>query len=191
MDEIIEKEATFIDNLGYLHTVEIEYSPNDYINITSYLENRPSGYMHISINSNNRLFLNTIYCYDEFRGRGIATKINDLAMFLLKDFDGYILRGIYNPTQLSTDRNNQEDNFEELDKRAKAFYKSCGYDIITLEEYYQNPEIYPELNIEQDFKYDEKVADCIVLKRITKLNSYNFMEIEGDYVDIKKSKRTR
>ena len=52
------------------------------------------GYMNIFFQANKRLFLSEIYCYDEYRSLGIATIISELSDYILRDYKGYILRGV-------------------------------------------------------------------------------------------------
>lgn len=161
--DLNETTTTFTDSLGYEHEVEIEYSPDEFLNITSYYGNRPSGYIHITINSNKGLFLNAIYCYEEFRGRGIASKLNSLAMLLLKKYKNHIIHRIYNPTSLSTDRNKENAiTYEELDQRARAFYKSNGYNIIDYGDIQKYPYLNTDINLFDELDIDGKTRSIVI-----------------------------
>ena len=153
--DLNETTTTFTDSLGYEHEVEIEYSPDEFLNITSYYGNRPSGYIHITINS--------IYCYEEFRGRGIASKLNSLAMLLLKKYKNHIIHGIYNPTSLSTDRSKENAiTYEELDQRARAFYKSNGYNIIDYGDIQKYPYLNTDINLFDELNIDGKTRSSVI-----------------------------
>lgn len=92
--------------------------------------------MNIFFHPNKRFYLDTIYCYDQFRQSGIATLISELADYILKDYNEYVIRGVYEPGQLSTDRyNNIERSKEELEIAARQFYEKAGYMIIKYYEY--------------------------------------------------------
>ena len=181
MAVLIEKYAQFVDNKGQKQQVKILINDGIFIGIDTYDDNNNhTGYMRIFFHPNNRLYLDSIYCYDEFRGSGIANYISDLADFILNEYIGYTIRGVYEPTQLSTDReNNIERNIEDLDNRAKAFYKKAGYEIIGYEDYINNRSKYPNIN-EDDFYLGEGGPATIVAKTLKEKN-HQFV-IENDAI---------
>ena len=131
--------------------------------------------MNIFFHPNKKLYLDTIYCYDQFRKSGIATLISELADYILREYNGYVIRGVYEPGQLSTDReNNIERSKEELEIAARKFYKKAGYIIIEYEEYLKDKSKYPFL-INEDFYIDEEGATTIVAKQI-KQREYPYYE---------------
>lgn len=184
MTEIEERRAMFIDNIGKVHIAVIRTNPTLFIDISTYsVLYEPTGYMQLWFHPNSRIFLDTVYCYDKYRSRGIASKISDLADYLLRDYIGYIIRGCYEPKQLSTDRqNNIYRDQQELNLRASEFYKKCGYQIVSLKEFLDNPYLYPELNKEDDFQLGEECVSFIVEKKIVPMERYPFFEIDGMYV---------
>lgn len=134
--------------------------------------------MNIFFHPNKKLYLDTIYCYDQFRKSGIATLISELADYILREYNGYVIRGVYEPGQLSTDReNNIERSKEELEIAARKFYKKAGYIIIEYEEYLKDKSKYPFL-INEDFYIDEEGATTIVAKQI-KQREYPYYEENG------------
>lgn len=167
MAEIEERRAMFIDNIGEVHIAVIRTNPSLFIDIKTYSEkNEPTGYMQLWFHPNKRIFLDTVYCYDKYRSRGIASKISNLADFLLRDYIGYIIKGAYEPRQLATDRqNNIYRSQEELNLRASKFYKKCGYQIVSLKEFLDKPHLYPELNKKDDFQFGEELVNFIVKKK--------------------------
>ena len=162
-----EKKAYFIDNNGNMHYTTILIKDNSYILMSTYNENNiPTGYMNIYFHPDNRLFLDTIYCYDEFRCLGIASRISELADYLFKDYIGYVIRGVYEPGQLSTDReNNIFRSKSELDKAARRFYKKNGYSVIDYQEYLRNIDKYKYITL-NDFILGEEKSLIIVAKLI-------------------------
>lgn len=184
MVEIEEKRAVFVDNIGKVHVALLRINPELFVDIRTYSdENEPTGYMRLWFHPNNRIFLDTVYCYDKYRSRGIASKISDLADFLLQEYIGYVIRGVYEPKQLSTDRkNNIYRDQQELNLRASEFYKKCGYQIVSLKDFLDEPYLYPELNKLDDFQLGEKLADFIVEKKIIPMEKYQFCEMDEIYV---------
>ena len=69
--------------------------------------------MNIYFHPNKRFFLDTIYCYDTFRGRKIASNLNEIADYIMQKYQGYKIRGVYEPGQLSTDRINNIIRIDE------------------------------------------------------------------------------
>lgn len=171
------KSAIFWDKVGELQHVIIMYHPGVLLEMDCYNENGEStGYMRLHFHPNNRLYLDVIYCYDKFRGRGIATQLSNLADYFLQGYSGYIIRGVYMPGQLSTDRQNRIDrSFEELDMRASCFYRKNGYEIVSLEEYYCDPSRYSNIDIENDFRLGEELARKIVIKQVEFKDKCSFL----------------
>ena len=163
------------NNEYYIATI---YSNNYVLSIEVYDKNlERAGYILIDSNHGNKLFLSAIYTYDKFRGNGIASKLSSLTDYVLRDYEETLLRGVYTPTQLSTDReNNIERPKHELEARASAFYTSNGYTILNHDEYSLNPDKYPEIS-EDDFWLGEEPSDTIVYKTISKLPKSNYRQI--------------
>lgn len=173
---IVEKQAYFYDNKNNKQYASILINEDRFIGINTFDEdNNPTGYIHVCFHPNNRLFLDTIYCYDQYRRLGIATIISELADYLLKDYTGYIIRGVYKPGQLSTDReNNIERSIEELETSARKFYEKNGYSIIKREDFLNNNENYNYIK-ESDFNLGEDSSNVIVAKIIQE-KEYPFIE---------------
>ena len=176
---IIEKQAFFMDYNNQEQYAEIRISEGVYIGIRTFdLNNNPTGYMSIFFHPNKRLYLDTIYCYDQFRKSGIATLISELADYILKDYNEYVIRGVYEPGQLSTDReNNIKRSKEELDIAARKFYAKNEYEVVEYENYHDNKDKYPFLT-DKDFYLGEGGATTIVTKQIIK-KDYSFYEENG------------
>lgn len=181
MEQQNNKKAIFLDNNGNVQTAIINYVPNKILHIRVFNENQnQTGYIDLYFHHNNRIFLDVIYCYDEFRGNGVARKMNDIVDYILRDYEGYIIRGVYEPSQLSTDRENKiVRDQDELNIRAKSFYESCGYSIINFQDFLTNSSNYPNINIRDDFQLGEEIAENIVVKIIKPKENYNFNEIDG------------
>ena len=172
--------AVFRDSKGSFNIADI-YINDVVINIdTRNMENQETGYMHLFFHPEKRFFLDEIYCYDQFRGRSIASNISQLSDFLLKNYNGHIIRGVYKPGQLSIDRlNNIVRDKKELENRADSFYYLNGYTKITLEEFRKCPEKYPKLTERLDFELGEETARCIVVKEVKQKEKYPFEIING------------
>lgn len=187
---IIEKEVYFIDYKGNEQYAKIKFNDGVFLDIHTFNQNNTcTGYMRIYFHPNNRLYLDVVYCYDEFRGMGVATFISELADYVLSCYTGYIIRGVYEPGQLSTDRENKIERSDEyLDLNARKFYSRAGYEIINYEDYCNNKDKYLYLTNE-DFILGEDGPTTIVAKPII-LKEYPFYEENGiiyhnDYKKIK------
>lgn len=174
------RTAIFRDNYGDFYIIKIHFIPNVLLALKCQnLKGEDAGYMNIYVHENNRLYLDVIYCYDKFRKRGIASNINELADYILQIYDGYLLRGEYEPSQLSTDRENQiTRDADELRLSANNFYISNGYSIIGYEDYKNNPDKFESIN-QEDFQLCEELAEYIVAKRIRQKHKYPFIIKNG------------
>ena len=173
----MEKSAFIMDNtLGLLQAI-IQNDGKD-VSIRLFSANYELlGYINLHIQENNRIFLSEIYCYDDYRSLGLASKLSELADYVLKDYKNYMIRGIYYPTQMSSDINKTK-SYEELDDRAKSFYEKNGYTILTYEDYVNNKDKYSLIDEKLDFKVNEKKVTEIVYK-IIKDKQHNYFENDG------------
>lgn len=181
MESLNNKKAIFLDKVGNVQTAIISSVIEKFINIKVYnQEEVETGYMNFYFHPNKRIYLDTIYCYDKFRGCGIAKGMSELADYLLQEYNNYIIRGVYSPSQLSTDReNNIMRSNIDLDIRARHFYKSCGYQIVSYQEYLMCPNNYPEITIRDDFQLGEEIVDKIIVKKVVLRPTYLFTEIDN------------
>lgn len=140
--------------------------------------------MHIYFHPNMRFFLDTIYCYDAFRGRKIASNLSEIADYIMQKYQGYKIRGVYEPGQLSTDRtNNIIRDKGELENRADNFYQSMGYKKINYKDFREHPERYSGINEDLDFQLGEEIPETIIVKTITPKQQYPFKVISGVLVN--------
>lgn len=167
-NSLIKDVAVFLDSKNEIHMASIRIIPNVIIEVVSYNDKfERTGYMTVCFNENNRFFLSGVYCYDEYRGRNVAGNLSKIMDYMLRDYPGYIIRGVYNPTQMSTDRlNHIERPKEELEKRADNFYASAGYTKIYYKDYKANPDKYPDIDEYDEFQRGEGLAKCIIVKKI-------------------------
>lgn len=150
------------------------------------------GYMNIYFHHNKRFFLDTIYCYDTFRGRKIASNLSEIADYIMQKYQGYKIRGVYEPGQLSTDRiNNITRDMAELKKRADNFYQSMGYKKIEYKDFKKHPEKYTEIDETLDFQLGEEIPDTIIVKDVTTKQQYPFKIINGVLVNKNALKREK
>lgn len=162
-----EKQAYFKGTNNYIYNVEIRKEKGNYLIINAYdKKGNEVGYMYIYKHPDNRLYLDVIYCYDKYRNNNIASSLLELADYLLKDYKGSIIRGIYMPGQLSTDKSlcNKKDS-NEIDIITKKFYQKNGYQVIDYNNYVSNVKKYPNLE-ENDFYLDDDEPSTIVAKSI-------------------------
>lgn len=177
MDEDVVNIGLFQDKKDDIGIIIDKRFNNHIINLEAYtLNGNNIAYMDIMTNytEEHRFHLGGIYCYDKFRGRGIATYLSEFADYILKDYTDYIINGYYFPTQMSTDRINAPKKQEELDLRALAFYKKNGYIIITQKEYEENPYLYPKLIKDIDFPNNEYISNTRIFKRIIPSQDYKY-----------------
>lgn len=181
----VENIAFFQDKNNHINIVVARISPNQAIILKSYNEElQETGYVNAYFHPNNRIFLDTIYCYDEYRGINIASKLSQLLDFFLKDYEGYIIRGVYEPSQLSTDRErNVYCSQEELEKRADNFYYKNEYLKLSYDDFIHNQSSYSFINEWDDFQLGEELANCIIIKKIQKNKSLSFKKIDGLIVE--------
>ena len=181
MAEQKTKKAIFLDNKSNIQYSIIYEVPGVALIIDTFdLNDNKTGYMKLYFNPNNRIYLDVIYCYDAFRNNGIATKMSELADYLLKEQTNAIIRGVLQPSNLSTDReNNLPFIQEELDLKTRNFYTSNGYSIISYEDYLTNPNKYPGIDVVNDFQLGEAIFQNIVVKMVEPKEKYSFQEING------------
>ena len=175
-DIFVFKDKKDTLHIAYLRKIKSMFSIHSYL-----LTGQATGYINVYVNPNNRLYLATVYTYQDFRGKGVATNLNDILNYALQDYVGYVIRGNYNPTQLSTDRDyNRQVSEEELDKRARTFYKSVGFEVLRVEDYSKDPAAYPQYSHVDDFILGEDgVSKEIVVKVVKEEEKLPFINIEG------------
>ncbi len=140
--------------------------------------------MNIYFHPNMRFFLDTIYCYDAFRGRKIASNLSEIADYIMQKYQGYKIRGVYEPGQLSTDRiNNISADKGELEKRADNFYQSMGYKKIDYKDFRKHPERYVGIDEKLDFQLGEEIPNTIIVKDVMPKQQYPFRIIGGVLVN--------
>ena len=140
--------------------------------------------MNIYFHPNKRFFLDTIYCYDAFRGRKIASNLSEIADYIIQKYQGYKIRGIYEPGQLSTDRiNNITRDKVELEKSADNFYQLMGYKKINYKDFREHPERYTEIDEKLDFQLGEEIPKTIIVKDVIPKQQYPFKIINGVLVN--------
>jgi hypothetical protein len=181
----IKDFAVILDKNNNLHLVSISVLPGVLISLKSFNENKEeTGYINLYFHENKRIYLDTVYCYDKYRGLNIASKLSKIIDYVLQDYQGYIIRGEFHPSQLSSDRENKIFcSQEELTDRANNFYSSSGYSKIYYDDYVNNPELYPDINVRDDFQLGEELAECIVVKKVIKNDIDYFKRIKGILID--------
>lgn len=173
------KIAVFYDKIGELQIAIIKYLPKVGIHIDVFnLNGVETSFKRMYYHDMKRIYMSEIYVYEPFRGNKIAGILADLTDYILIDFIGYTLRGVKNPYQ-ALDEKNQSITEEELNRRADAYYKKAGYQIIYYEEYKKNKKAYPIVDELTDFLLDEEVPECIIMKKVELKSDYEFAEIDG------------
>lgn len=150
------------------------------ITIETYLEEEKCGYIDVrtSFCATNRIYLSQVYCYEKFRGLGIASNMNSLLDYTLKDFPGYVLYGDFVPKQMSLDVEEGKMTKEELLRRALAFYKKARYEVISYNDFISDTSKYPYLNSETDFG-GYKANITRVFKQIEANIDCSYQEVDG------------
>lgn len=146
------------------------------------LEEEKCGFIDVRTSSlvcdENRLYLMQVYCYEKFRSLGITSNMSSLLDYIMKGYNGYVIYGDFNPTQMSTDTIDGKMTKEELIIRAKAFYKKAKYEVLTYAEYMANKSKYPYLDKEVDFgTYHEYMTR--VFKKIEPQDEYDYTLVNG------------
>ena len=171
------KVGFFHDRENREHFVEITMSDEDGISIKLFDSyGNPSGYMYLDYSLNKRIFLSSIYCYSHFRRSGIATMMNDLAGYLLRNCSGYLIIGAYQPYRASF--NDTKLSNEEMDIAARSFYEKMGYQIVSYDDYLKNRDKYDYLTCSDFNLHDEVHIPILVVKKIEK-KRYPFYEKDG------------
>lgn len=175
-----KKFAIFKDGKGDINVVEIYINLGQCFMLKSRNEQgENTGYMNIYFNPNKTFYLDVIYCYDTFRGRKIAANLSEIADYILQKYQGYIVKGSYEPQQLSTDRISEiSRDKKELEQRADTFYSSAGYQKVTYKDFKSHPERFPNID-EFSFQFGEEVAETIVVKTIRQKQKYPFQIKDG------------
>ena len=174
--------AVFLDKNADLQIAKISISPVSVHIKTRNEAGQETGYTNIAVNTDCRFFADTIYCYDDFRKRGIAARLNELMDFTLRNYSGFVIRGSYDPKQLSTDREmNIYRSPEDLERSAHAYYKSAGYKIVSCKEFAKNPDKFPYLNYLLDFMGEKSApgTEVIVVKQIKPRDNWPFVLVNG------------
>ena len=60
--------------------------------------------MNIYFHPNMRFYLDAVYCYDAFRGRGIASNLSEISDYIMQKYQGYVIRGVY-----------EQDNYQQIE----------------------------------------------------------------------------
>lgn len=172
----IERMAFFTDKNGNEINTIYNYNPGKHLRIDTYCGDNPCGYLYIYFHPNKRLYLDVIYCYTKYRHAGIATYMMKLAEYVLKDYNGYVIRGAYEPGQLSTDRSNGVIcPEEEMRQNAVDFYHHNGYEIINYIDYLNNSAKFPYIN-ESDFILGEDFITSVIVAKKLEEQDYSFFE---------------
>ena len=177
MDKI-ERTAFFVDKRDLLQKAEIIIDDLSIDISTHNQAGDETGFARVFIHPNNRLYLDVIYCYDRYRSSGVGSAISELIDYLVRDKEGWVIRGVYDPKQLSFDCINGIDRSQlELDLRAKAFYKSAGYEIVDYNDFKYDYALYPYLT-DADFVLGEEEPGVIVAKPVVE-KEHTFFEEDG------------
>lgn len=178
--QLDKKFAIFRDGKGDINIVDIYINLGKCFILKSRNEQgQDTGYMNIYFNPNRIFYLDVIYCYDAFRGRKIATNLSEIADYVLQKYEGYVIKGSYEPQQLSTDRISgiSRDN-QELEERAATFYLGAGYQKVRYKDFKCHPERFPNID-ESYFRFGEGAAETIVVKIIRQKQKYPFQIKDG------------
>ena len=117
--------------------------------------------------------MDAIYTRTDYRGRGIATGLNNILNFYAITNNWKIVFGEFSPQQMGEDRKNRiYCSYYELERRAKKFYKSNNFKIIKLSDYLDKTNKFPSIddNLKDLFekKYHAHGIEYVVFKELKK-----------------------
>lgn len=189
--EIKEYKAFFLDKNDEIVESEIEMratekseaiDPQKFLHINCFNAcGQQIGYITMHTEPYlERIYLDIIYVFDEYRSTGVGQKMFELALQMVSGFDEKKLVGCFSPGNYASERGNIPFN-EDLGKmRANNFYVKNGFEVVVREEFLQHPEIYPKVS-DQDFRAGETTDDaCIVIKYLTN-ESPKFVQDENRF----------
>ncbi len=167
-DRFVDKIFVFEDSQNEINIAKLLCVENSPVGIESYnLQGEMTGTMSFGKYGDKGFYLSEIYTYKQFRGRAIASHLNEIMDFALKDFDGYLITGNFFPMQRESDGVCSQ---KELLKRAKNFYRSTKFKIDcknnTLNKTISKKKKYPFKKLD-DIYVHEKVYE--------KLNNYDYV----------------
>ena len=169
---MVVKEVEFLNsNLNGI----INILKDNYILINLYNSVEKVGYMETYFHGTKKITLENIYCIDKYRGNKVGSTLLDISDYLLKDYIGYTLCGVYYPCQMLDDIKILRDP-NELDMKARSFYLKHGFDIVSFSEYESDKDKYPLININDFSPTIKKFRRSVVYKKISKLDNYRFKE---------------
>ena len=174
------KVAIISDSKNNKYICAIDHNEtSNYFALSIYLHDlnlEPKGFINFFRDPNKRLFLSTIYIYYDVRGLGLATKLNNLADFILRNESHKIICGRFLPYNIPQDKSLPPDlTKDEKDFFARKFYTSAGYKIVSFNDFKTKPSSFPDI-AENDFKLGDKFAEKIVYKKLKKLDKNLFRE---------------
>lgn len=178
-----EKNALFLDKKGEQCLAIISTSFVGW-NIDVYNESGDNiAFLYAYRQPNNYIFLDLIYVYDKYRGRGIADKMNDL--FESQIDAGSVVYGTYEPQQVDTDLAIARPA-TLLHHSAKNFYTRQNYRIIKYQDWLDHPfGVYPPYINGQVFVTNESQdPDTIVVKKVKQNQTQAFQEVDGVLVHV-------
>lgn len=171
---MVVKKIEFINGMnGILNIIK-----GDYILINLNNDIEKVGTMELYFRDHKKITLESIYCRDSYRGKGIGKTLLDISDYLLKDYDSYTICGVYYPCQMIEDIHIKRSE-EELDSQARRFYLKNGFNILSYHDYIENQDKYSMINPKDFSPTIKKFKRSIVYKKISKLDNYRFIERDG------------
>lgn len=166
----------FIGTISNLYNARIDIETFDE-------EGNKAGYMSFCIPKSPEkwIYLSSVYCYYKYRGQGIATKMNQIAEYALRDYKGYLIRGEYQPFQISDDTN-PDISPKLLCASADKFYERAGYLKIPTREYSQENPQYSFLT-KEDFIINNDEVACLLVKQIPEEYTETFIRKDDILID--------
>lgn len=130
------------------------------------------GFMELYFHGAKKITLENIYCLDKYRRQGVGTLLLDISDYLLKDYEGRILCGVYYPTQMIDEGVIKTE--EELDTAARSFYLKNGFNILKHSDFIKNHKMYPEIGYDY-FSSAYSYGRSIVYKKIEEKDDYRII----------------
>lgn len=181
--ETDNKVFLFLDksNTPRVATFKQSLEPYRSANVTAYSDSGEAvGYTRMMVDpfEKMRIYLEYIYCYSKYRRLGITSNLLKFTEYLMRENEGYLIRGDFRPFQDEYDKI-EGLREEDLINGSATFYRSEGYSHVSYQDFLNNRRAYPDLNEFADFIKGNVPLERLIYKRLKGENSDNYEEVNG------------
>lgn len=183
-----QDDFIFQDKNGNKYIAFVEDSDEHYLSIEVYSEKdeTKAGYMRFCNRSIDGYFLSGLYVYANYRGLGIASKMEEIAnAYLARKSNRHYVYGLFKPYQLETDEIDWRQRDEiAMRKQAENFYVKHNYRFVKAGEPGKELQKYGDLFEELYYYKDSILCEFYIVKDINKKATLeNYVLFEGQYVE--------